>query len=165
MPFTPFHFGPSTCVALFFHKKLDIPVFLLANIIIDLEPLLVLNLNLAYPLHGLAHSFLGATLLGAVWGCIAFAGKDILIYIMKTLKLNYHTTIKKVLLAGVLGSWFHIILDAPLYADIKPFYPYKLNPFYGLLSDTTMYLLCSFLFLPALLCYFYVVRNSKLSHS
>jgi hypothetical protein len=40
MPFTPCHFGPSACIALPLNRWIDLPVFLLANVAIDIEPLL-----------------------------------------------------------------------------------------------------------------------------
>ena len=46
MPFTPFHFGPHACVAFAANKKIDIPVFILANIAVDIEPLSVMLFNL-----------------------------------------------------------------------------------------------------------------------
>lgn len=52
MPFTPLHFGPHACVALPLRRRVDLPVFLLTNVVVDVEPLLVLTFNLNYPLHG-----------------------------------------------------------------------------------------------------------------
>ena len=42
MPFTPFHFGAHACIAIPLRKIIDIPVFILSNIIIDIEPLIVM---------------------------------------------------------------------------------------------------------------------------
>lgn len=72
MPFTPFHFGPHACMALPINKKINIIVFILVNIIIDIEPLLVIIFNLSYPLHGYAHTFIGASIIGGIWGFIAY---------------------------------------------------------------------------------------------
>ena len=43
MPFTPYHFGPSGFVGLVFGKWIDLPVFVLANVIVDVEVLVVQN--------------------------------------------------------------------------------------------------------------------------
>jgi len=67
---------PSACIALPLNRWIDLPVFLLANVAIDIEPLLVMTLNLSYPLHGYAHTLLGATLIGLGWGGIAYAFED-----------------------------------------------------------------------------------------
>ena len=64
MPFTPFHLGPALFLGLLLFRLVDLPTFLAANVILDLEPLAVLLLDLDYPLHGLFHSFLG----GPNWG-------------------------------------------------------------------------------------------------
>jgi len=34
------------------------------------------------------------------------------------------------IVAGALGTGLHVLLDAPLYDDIKPLYPIATNPFY-----------------------------------
>ena len=62
MPFTPYHPGPGLFVGLLFLGFIDFPTFLVASVIVDVEPLLVLAFNLNYPLHGFFHSFLGGTL-------------------------------------------------------------------------------------------------------
>ena len=62
MPFTPYHLGPGLFVGLLFLSFIDFPTFLIASVIVDVEPFLVLTLNLNYPLHGFFHSFLGGTL-------------------------------------------------------------------------------------------------------
>lgn len=168
MPFTPFHFGVHACVAFPLNKKLDIPVFILANVAIDIEPLLVITLNLFYPLHGYAHTFIGAILLGTLWGLIAFKCKYSLRRLMKFLKLPYETTLKKCIISGVLGALLHVLFDAPLYAEIKPFYPLSINPFYGLISNSSMYKLCTLLFVPALIFYVYSIikfKNDKINKS
>ena len=78
MPFTPFHFGPHSCIGLPFYRSIDLVVFLGANIIIDLEPLLVLMNNFNYPLHGYCHTFLIGGLLGALLGIVAYLFRNII---------------------------------------------------------------------------------------
>ena len=153
MPFTPFHVGPSATVAFPLKRIIDIPVFIIANVAIDLEPLTVMIFTPSYPLHGYAHSFLGAGLIGALWGMIAFRGKGILRDVMRALGLQYETSMTKAIIAGVLGALIHVLLDAPIYTDIRPFYPLDINPFYGLASQRAMYFFCSILFIPAILFY------------
>jgi hypothetical protein len=57
MPFTPYHFGPHPCVALPLNRYIDIAVFIGANIMIELEPILVLTFKPNYPLQGYCHTF------------------------------------------------------------------------------------------------------------
>jgi len=51
MPFTPFHLGPALGLGLPLRRYVYVPTFILANVIVDVEPFLVLFLGLRYPLH------------------------------------------------------------------------------------------------------------------
>ena len=72
MPFTPYHFGAHACASLPFRHQLDVPVFIAANVVIDLEPLLVLGLHLDYPVHGYAHTLLFGGAIGLGFGALAY---------------------------------------------------------------------------------------------
>jgi len=80
---------------------------------------------------------------------------------MRFLKLPYETTLKKCIISGVLGALLHVLFDAPLCTDIKPLYPFDINPFYRLISNSSMYKLCTLLFVPALIFYIYTVMKFK----
>ncbi len=41
MPLTPFHLGPDLFFGLLFFSYVDFPTFLVANVIVDIEPILV----------------------------------------------------------------------------------------------------------------------------
>jgi hypothetical protein len=161
MPFTPFHFSPSACIALSNKKKLNILIFIFANVIIDIEPLLVIIFKLNYPLHGYAHTFLGASLIGLVYGIITYKNKIIFEKILRFLKLPYNYTLKQYILSGISGTIFHIIFDMFLYKDIQPFYPLKANPFYGIISTSLMYKFCTLLFIPTIILYIYIITRKK----
>jgi hypothetical protein len=62
MPFTPYHFGPGLFLGLVFLGFIDFPTFLVASVIVDIEPLLVMLFRLDYSLHGFFHFLLGGTL-------------------------------------------------------------------------------------------------------
>ena len=66
MPFTPFHWGPGLLFGLLLLGYMDLPTLFVSSVIVDVEPLLVLTLNLQYPLHGYLHTFLGGTILAFV---------------------------------------------------------------------------------------------------
>ena len=159
MPFTPYHFGPSACIALPLRKYIDIPVFILANVAVDLEPLAVILFDLNYPLHGYFHTFLVGTVVALVWGLIAYWGKSILQRLMKLFHLSYETNFRKMLLSAILGIWFHILLDGQLYTDIQPFWPLNSNPFFNLITPKTVRLLCTISFLPAIVLYIIAVAS------
>ena len=44
MPVTPYHFGPNGLVGLLFKRWIDLPVVVLANVVIDMEVLFALFL-------------------------------------------------------------------------------------------------------------------------
>jgi len=167
MPFTPFHFGPSACIALPFNKKIDLPVFILVNVAIDLETLITMVFNLSYPFHGYAHTFLGATAIGIIWGLTAFSFRQFIGRLMKIVRLSYATTLRKCIYSAILGGWLHVLLDAPLYTDIRPFYPLNHNPLYGIVSVSWMYLICTAAFVPATGFYYYSLRrkNDKINRN
>lgn len=159
MPFTPFHFGPSAVVGLPLQRILDPFTFVLASVAVDLEPLAVMMLHLDYPLHGYAHTFLVAALVGMVWGYSVWACRGILKeWLCGHFKIPFQPTKRKMILSGMFGAWFHVLLDAPLYPEMNPFFPFSGNALYGLVGIGTMYLFCAFCFLPALGLYWQQCR-------
>jgi membrane-bound metal-dependent hydrolase YbcI (DUF457 family) len=157
MPFTPFHFGPHISAALPLQRYIDVPIFIGANVTIDIEPLVVLVYNLNYPLHGYCHTFIYGIMVGFLLALVVFPFSKIIKKAMLMLRLPYTTNILKMVLSGILGVWMHILFDMPLYQDIKPFYPLSINPLYGIVSENAIYVTCVFLFLPAMAMYFYIV--------
>ena len=143
MPFTPFHVGPHATVGFAFQKYIDVPVFVLSNIAIDLEPLAVILFKFEYPLHGYFHTFFFGGLVGLVglvWGLVACMIPKQITTLMNKFYLGYTPVPIKTVFSGILGVWFHILFDAPIYKDIRPFFPYEFNPFYGLVYLPNMYL-------------------------
>jgi membrane-bound metal-dependent hydrolase YbcI (DUF457 family) len=61
----------------------------------------------------------------------------------KRLLLETEAPFKKsqFIIAGILGAMLHVLFDAPLYWEIKPFYPLTVNPLYGSVSSLEIYLL------------------------
>ena len=68
MPFTPFHLGPALGLGLPLRRYLHAPTFIVVNVIVDVEPFIVLVFGLRYPLHGYVHTFLFAFVVGLVLG-------------------------------------------------------------------------------------------------
>ena len=153
MPFTPYHFGPSGCVALALRKYIDIPVFVLANVVIDLEPGMVLLLDLNYRAHGYCHTLLFGMVIGFVWGLVAYAARNHLKKLMGLFGLPYQTSLGKMILSALLGIWFHVLIDSVCWRDTRPFWPSDVNPFYGLATRNTVRLLCAVAFVPAIALY------------
>ena len=130
MPFTPFHLGPGLGLGLPLRGLLHVPTFLLASVIVDVEPFLVLILGLNYPLHGYLHTFLLAVLAGLVLGYIMSLLERFLQPLYRTflLETSNGLRLRSFVAAGVLGTGLHVLLDTPLYADIAPFCPITTNP-------------------------------------
>lgn len=141
MPFTPFHLGPALCLGLPLRKYMHAPTFILANIAVDMEPFLVLSLGLRYPLHGYLHTFILAFCSGLALGLVMFLLERIMhpLYKVFLLEPKIMLKAKPFIIAGVLGTMFHVLLDAPLYDDIRPFYPLAVNPLYSVVSPLEVY--------------------------
>jgi membrane-bound metal-dependent hydrolase YbcI (DUF457 family) len=161
MPFTPFHFGPHGTLALPLQRYIDLPVFVLANVVVDIEPLTVFVLNLHYPLHGFCHTFLVGGALGVLWGAVACPFRDRIGKAMAALGLPYSPGLLKMLYSGLLGVWLHVIFDAMLYDEMKPFYPLPGNPFLGILDLKTVYILCTLFFIPASVMYYLMTVKKR----
>ena len=130
MLFTPYHFGPGLLIGLVFLSFIDFPTFLIASIIVDIEPFLVLVFNLDYPLHGFFHSFLGGTMTALILTVILNQFRKYFTPLLSYFKIKQEISFKKILLASLLGIYIHILLDSSIYTDIRPFFPIDFNPFF-----------------------------------
>lgn len=161
MPITPFHFGPSATLALSLKKYLGLPIFILANVVIDFEPLMVMIFHPNYPLHGFFHTFIGAIIIGSLWGIAAYFAKNFTAKMMKIFMLDYQINLKLAITSGILGFVFHIILDSIMHPDIKPFYPSSYNPLFRIISVHDLYFLCMIFFIPAFVLYLFQTVKSR----
>ena len=154
MPFTPFHLGPSSWIGLILFKFLDFPSFLLASVIVDVEPFAVMFFGLRYPLHGFFHSFVGGSIVAMLIALTMYSLKNVVRKFTTVFRLEQDSSFKKILWTSFLGVYFHIFLDAFLYSDIQPFYPSASNPILGLFSSSQIYFFCSMSFLIAIVVFF-----------
>ncbi len=159
MPFTPFHFGPSAIVSLPLKKYIDVPIFILANVVIDIEPLTIMFFNIQGSFHPIFHTYLFGAFAGALWGYIAYRLRGLFGIIMKTLYLDYVPRLKTSVISGILGFWLHVFIDSFMHRDMSPFYPLAFNPFIGILSNQQVYLLSALSFIPAFIIYLIMVLN------
>ena len=156
MPFTPFHWGPSSWIGLLLFKIFDFPTLLIASVIVDIEPFCVFVFNAPWHLHGFLHSFLGGSILAFFTAIILYLLRTQIKKIMTVFKLAQTSSFKKILWTSFFGVYFHILLDSFLYIDIKPLYPFESNPLLGLFSSQRVYLFCGLSFLIGIL--FYLIR-------
>lgn len=158
MPFTPYHFGPSGFFALVFRKYLDIPVFMLANLIIDIEVLVFRH-------HFYTHTLLLGAATGIVWGVAAYPLRHLFKKIMQTFLLPYQTNLWKMIISGIFGIWLHVIIDGFCHWDVKVLWPSNSRPLYRLISEGHIKIICLCFFVPAIILYVfaamsYIKRNS-----
>ena len=155
MPFTPYHLGPALFIGLLFLDFIDFPTFLVASVIVDVEPFLVLAFNLNYPLHGFFHSFLGGSLLAVPLALVMYKIRGKLSPVMSFFKLEQKISFKRIIAASLSGVYVHILLDSRMYTDIQPFYPSSYNPLLttGVLAGLDSYVLCVWSFFGAAIIY------------
>ena len=123
MPFTPYHFGPSGFIGLVFGKWIDLPVFVLANVIVDVEVLFIMSLGLGWPVHRYCHTLLIGAVVGVLWGFAAYPLRHFFKKIMRVFYIPYKTSLRKMVISGVLGVWLHVLIDQAYHFDVKMFWP------------------------------------------
>lgn len=144
MPFTPFHMGPAIAMGLLMRGFVHVPTLVLASVVLDLEPLAVLVFGLNYPLHGFMHTLIFAVPIGAIfgWAMLRVEKRVKPIYRRLLLESNSEVTATGFIGAGALGTFSHVVLDSPLYADIMPFFPLTVNPAYNPELSPLIYSIC-----------------------
>jgi membrane-bound metal-dependent hydrolase YbcI (DUF457 family) len=160
MPYTPYHFGPSGLVALVFKKYIDIPVFVFANVVVDVEVLVINLLGLGWPIHKYSHTLLIGALAGVVWALAAYPLRRLINKIMTILRLPYRTSLRKMLISGVLGVWLHVLLDSVYHYDVRLFWPSRLRPLYELLTKQQVKTVCIGFFVLAVIEYLLIVKSN-----
>ena len=149
MPFTPYHFGPSGFIGLTFRKWIDIPVFVLANVIVDLEVLIIRLLGVGWPIHRYIHTLLIGAAAGIVWALAAYPLRNVFKKIMLLLRIPYKTSIWKMLTSGILGVWLHVVIDSIYHWDVRLFWPSKAKPLYALVTKQQVQTICLAFFIAA----------------
>ena len=141
MPFTPFHMGPGLLVKALLQGSFSLMVFGWAQIIMDIQPLVVLLTGEGH-LHGFSHTYIGATLIGigsALTGKYAAEFGLRFIGQARYLPISWPVAI----ISAFIGSFSHVLLDSVMHADVEPFAPFMLNnPFLGFLSIEALHKFC-----------------------
>ncbi|MHC5083367.1 MAG: metal-dependent hydrolase [Planctomycetota bacterium] len=133
MPFTPYHFGPSGFVGLLFRRWIDVPVFVAANVLIDVEVLADARFAPGWPVHQLwhFHTLLIGALAGAIFGALVYWIKPTRWCSQKSMSLiglPSTPTWTSMILAGALGACLHVVIDSFYHYDVQLFWPHALNP-------------------------------------
>ena len=119
MPITPLHFGVILPLKLIRMDKFSAASFVVANIIIDTEPVFKILFETPGDLHGFSHSYLWAVIMTLIWAGL----------IMKTTDpgdIRRHARIE----GFAWGVSSHVLLDSFVHSEMDPLYPYLGNPFF-----------------------------------
>lgn len=135
MPFTPYHFGPSGFVGLLLRRWIDVPVFVAANVLIDIEVVADQYIAPGWPVHQLwhFHTLLIGGLVGAAFGALIYAIKPLRWCSEKSMSLiglPRKATLLSMILAGLLGACFHVAIDSFYHYDVQIFWPHAKNPIF-----------------------------------
>ena len=149
MPYPVYHIGASGFLGLVFRRWLDIPVFLLANVIVDIEVLL----RNGWPYHQHLHTLLIGAAVGVIWGLIGYRMRGLFEKLMRLVRLPHKTSIRKAIISGILGVWLHVVTDAIYHWDLRLFWPYKKRVLFGLVQSSELKAICITLLAAAVLIY------------
>ena len=160
MPFTPYHLGPALLFGCLLFPIVDIAALLLSSVLVDIEPLYVIMFAPGLPLHGILHTYVGATgiaILNAVivWVLRAWIGQILAIF-----KIDQNSSFIRIFGTSLLGTYSHVFLDSFLYPEMNPLFPLMGNPLLGLVSSAAVYqfsTICLFLGLVLYLARFLVI--------
>ncbi len=156
MPFTPYHFGPSGFVGLVFRKWIDVPVFVLANVVIDFEVLAISAMGYRWPYHRYMHTMLIGALVGAVFGAAAWYLRGVFKWGQELFGVPYRTNRVKMVASGAMGAAFHVLVDGVYHFDVMAFWPWKhrpATPLFGLVSGVQVKYFCVLFWFLAILAW------------
>lgn len=151
MPITPFHFGPGALLAALAPRTVSWTVFALANVLIDLEPVVLFILS-GDPAHPWLHTLPGAL---GVATAAALAGRRPSAAALRWwnahlspgqarwLAVDPRITPLQAWSGALLGTLSHILIDAVMHVDVRPFWPLLAgNPLQGLIAMNALHLAC-----------------------
>ncbi len=109
MPITPLHFGAALPFELALRDRFSTVAFVLANVVMDIQPVLALGFGVPIAVHGWTHSLLGATLIAAALSSLA-----------------WHLPRRLPYAAGFFaGALSHVALDSLMHHDLSPLWPWR----------------------------------------
>ncbi len=143
MPVTPFHFGPGALLHSAAPRRVSFLAFCVANVLTDVEPL-VFMLRGESPLHRFCHTFVGATVVAAGTVALFLAARAAAPRLRLPNVLGWRDlAVAPVVVGAVLGTSSHVVLDALMHGDVRPFAPFSdANPLLRVVSLRALHLGC-----------------------
>ena len=152
MPFTPFHTGPGLAVKALTGRHLSLMVFGFAQVAMDIEPLVRIMRGDAV-LHGLTHTYLGATLIALA---SAVLGRPVCQFLLDRWKPDFASDLwnglrgppriawRAALCGAFVGTYSHVLLDSLMHSDMAPLAPLSaLNGALHAISVENLHLACA----------------------
>lgn len=150
MPFTPFHMGVALLVKPAAQKHFSLITFGLAQIAMDIEPLIGMMRN-SDILHGPTHSVLGAIMIGLLVALVSPSicrpilrryNQEVMVYQLRWLCEPSPTRLA-IWSGAFWGTLSHVVLDSFMHYDMRPLAPFSdANPLLNVLSHDGVYQLC-----------------------
>ncbi len=108
-------------------------MFLLVNVLIDVEVLADNHFATGWPVHQLwhFHTLLVGGLAGAAMGAVFYWIKPLRRLCelgMDVIGLPYKARLGPMVIGGLLGAWLHVLIDSFYHYDVQIFWPYSKNP-------------------------------------
>jgi len=151
MPITPFHFGPGLLIKSVAGRHFSWLAFVLANILIDLEPIGFFLLT-GEPVHPYLHTYVGALGLGLLVALLGRRPCEAWIMLwnvrlrppeMAWTRVSPSVTSTAVASGGLLGTLSHVMIDSIMHVDVHPWKPLLPdNSMQGLVSIDELHLWC-----------------------
>lgn len=149
--------GPGLLIKLLLGGSFSLMVFGWAQILMDLQPLLVMITGAGH-LHGFSHTWLGALLIGVI--CM-ISGVMLLRWLESWMRLPGLPSGLAgwgiALFSSLVGTFSHVMLDGMIYFDMHPSIPWsEENPLLGWVDQSMLYQICFFSGLMGLVLWFLV---------
>lgn len=151
MPVTPFHFGPGAFLKSLAPRHLSWTVFALSNALIDLEPIALFFL-IGDPAHPWLHTPPGALAIATVaallgrrpcewalrwWNSRLSPAQAAWLSVVPVIES------RAAWIGAFAGTGSHILLDAFMHGDVRPFWPlHEGNPLFGLVALDMLHVAC-----------------------
>ena len=130
-------------MGLLFRRWIDVPVFIAANVLVDVEVLADIHFTDGWPVHQFwhFHTLLVGGLAGAIFGATIYFIKPFRWCCEKSMALiglGGRATLRSMTLAGLLGVWLHVLIDSFYHYDVQIFWPHAVNPVFRWVTGGTL---------------------------